>query len=478
MEILIVGAGPAGLSAAVAAREAGATVRLLEASDSTGGQFWRHLPASRPAVKEHVLHHDWDEYVSMRRRLEEDAQVRIDLNAHVWAIEPTDAGLCVDVAHGKPDGRARRMERILPERLVLATGAHDRSLPVPGWTLPGVFTAGAAQAMAKGERVAIGQRVVVAGAGPFLLPVSKSLEQVGARVVAVVEAGSARRLARAWLRRPHELLRLGGKTSELAGYVWHQLRNRIPYRTGRAVVAIHGTAAVEAVTVARLDTNWRPVPGTERRLECDAVCLGHGFVPRLELAVAAGCALDDDRFVVIDEAQRSSVPGVYAAGELTGIGGADLARAEGRIAGWSAADGPIDARSIARARRQRARYRAFGARIPAAHGIGSDWTSWLRDDTVVCRCEEVDHGTLCRVAEATQSGGLRALKLTTRACLGVCQGRVCGRNVEHILADRLTHDAGPGTDRRPIAQPLRLGELAALCDDSPELTTQRKEHHP
>lgn len=475
VEVLVIGAGPAGLAAAVAAREAGSTVRLLDASESSGGQFWRHLPASRPAGREQVLHHHWDEYLALRDRLESDPGVRIDLSAQVWAIEQADDGLHVDVVLGAPDGADRTPLRLTPSRLVLATGAHDRVLPVPGWTLPGVYSAGAAQALAKGERVAIGERVVVAGAGPFLLPVSVALGQAGAQVLAVLEAASPARLARSWLSRPQELVPVGAKAGELAGYARHLLRHRVPYRPGHGVVAIHGTDAVEAVTVARLDEAWRPVPGSEESLDCDAVCLGHGFTPRLELAIAAGCRLDVDRFVAVDDDQRTSVPGVFAAGELTGIGGADLALAEGRIAGWAAADGPADAGPVGAARRARARHRGFARRLEAAHGIGAGWTGWLRDDTLVCRCEEVDLGTLCRVADATPGAGLRSLKLTTRAAIGACQGRVCGRNVEAILGDRLPTDPRGGTDRRPIAQPLRLGELASLPVTSAVHSPLRKE---
>jgi len=172
MSVLVIGAGPAGLSAAAAARAFGADVRLLDSADATGGQYWRHLPNSRPSTDEHVLHHGWRDYTSLRDSLQADPRVQIDLGAHVWAIEQSDTKFTVNIVHGRADGTDRPAECIVTDTIVVATGAHDRTLPVPGWTLPGVFTAGAAQALAKGERVAIGERVVVAGAGPFLLPVS------------------------------------------------------------------------------------------------------------------------------------------------------------------------------------------------------------------------------------------------------------------------------------------------------------------
>ena len=238
------------------------------------------------------------------------------------------------------------------------------------------------------------------------------------------------------------------------------------------MVAINGTDHVTSATVARLDDQWRPV-GARRTVDCDAVCLGHGFSPRLELAIAAGCDLNSDRFVIVDSSQRTSAPSVFAAGEITGIGGVDLALAEGEIAGWVAAGGTATDAALMSARRARAASTRFARRIANAHRIGSAWTDWLDPSTVICRCEEVDYGTLVRVRDATESVGLRSLKLTTRAGLGLCQGRICGRAVEHILArgkDGFGFGDGASTDRRPIAAPIRLGELsrpAEFVDDPP-----------
>src|SRR5262249_892714 len=210
----------------------------------------------------------------------------------------------VNIVSGDVDGSGRRREGVAAGALVLATGAHDRALPVPGWTLPGVVTAGAAQALAKGERIAIGERVVISGAGPFVVPVTESLRHAGSTVVGVYEAAGLRRLARHWLASPWELRSATSKIAELTGYVGTHLRGRIPYRPGWGVVAINGTDRVESATVARLDDRWRPVVGTERTVQCDAVCLGHGFTPRLELAIAAGCGLSRDPFVTVYDGQR------------------------------------------------------------------------------------------------------------------------------------------------------------------------------
>lgn len=475
--VLVIGAGPAGLAAARAARGQGASVTLLDSSDQLGGQFWRHLPGSRPAARERILHHGWDTFQALSNALESDNGCRIIRSAQVFALEhrpeaaertavtrPTPGPGTVHVVVGASDGVGRERLSFSPDAIVLATGAHDRTLPFPGWDLPGVFTGGAAQALAKGERLAVGRRVVVGGAGPFLLPVAASLAATGSRVLGVYEANRMPALIRGWLPKPWQLLGASSKGAELAGYAAGQIRNRIPYRLGRAVVAAHGGERVESVTVASLSADWTPIPGTERRIAADAVCVSHGFTPRLELAIAAGCALTPERFVRVDDAQRSNVPGVYAAGEITGIGGVDLALAEGAIAGHAAAGGHAGDPKLRESMRKRSVFRGFAARIEHAHGIRPGWPQMLTPATVVCRCEEVTYGHLCAMAESTGSRSLRAMKLSTRAGLGICQGRICGRSVETLLAGCVAGGVlgdDVSTDRRPIAAPIRLGELAA-----------------
>lgn len=457
--VIVIGAGPAGLAAALAAREGGALVVLLDSADDVGGQYWRRLPATRPSRNESYLHHGWSTFCSLRERLESDPLCDIVTSAHVWAIE----GSKILVMVGEPDGTNRDARVYSATAVVMATGAYDRALPVPGWDLPGVFTAGGAQALAKSERIAVGRRVVVGGAGPFLLPVAASLVQAGSIVVGVFEASSAGRLLRSWTARPWEFAGAVGKVSEMASYVSSQVRNRIPYAPGRAITAIHGSDRVESVTVSSLDRSWAPIAGTDKTIDVDAVCLGHGFTPRLELPIAAGCRVNVRRFIEVDEDQRTSVDGVLAAGEITGIGGVDLALAEGAIAGHVAAGGRASDKKMRQHRARRRTFRQFASRIEAAHGIGENWSQWLTAETIVCRCEEVSFGRLSSVAEASQSTGLRPLKLLTRAGLGICQGRVCGRTVEELLAarvpgGRLIDDVS--SDRRPIATPIRLGELA------------------
>ncbi|WP_419993140.1 NAD(P)/FAD-dependent oxidoreductase [Streptomyces boninensis] len=435
--VVVIGGGPAGMAAARAAAQAGAEVLLVDSGAALGGQYHRQNSLSGgerftlPVGVEHLA------------------------ESEVWALESVPGGQRVHVRTGPADSPERAGRTVDTPALVLATGAYDRALPFPGWELPGVFTAGAAQALAKGQGIAVGDRVLLAGTGPFLLPVAESLAGVGAEVTEVLEAGDP---VTGWLAAPAGVVAGGrGRAAELARYAALLGRARIPYRRRSTVIEAHGTERVEAATVARLDAGWRVVPGSERRVPVDAVCVGFGFTPQLELAVGVGCELVGG-FVAVDIAQATSTPGVFAAGELTGIGGAELAAAEGEIAGTAAAkllgarpDPPV------RALRQVRSGRRFAAALDRAYPVRDGWHTWLRDDTVVCRCEEVTCGELRRAVADRDATGVRSVKLVSRAGLGPCQGRVCGRNVAE-----LTHldDPGAAFARRPVAAPVRLGELA------------------
>jgi NADPH-dependent 2,4-dienoyl-CoA reductase/sulfur reductase-like enzyme len=451
--VVIVGAGPAGLAAADSALRAGAEVTLLDASPQPGGQFHRMLPTAYAATHPERVQHGWRAFDRLRRRVLDHPRCTWWPETTVWAIEP---GPRVHVVRGLVDGVGRARYVLAPDALILATGAHDRVLPFPGWQLPGVFTAGAAQALAKGERVAVGDRVVVAGSGPFLLPVTAALLEAGSRVLGVFEANAASTVLRGWGSRPWEV---AGKAGELLGYATGLARHRVPYRMGRTVIAARGADRVEEVVLARLRADWSVVPGSERTLAVDAVCVGHGFSPQVELAVAAGCELTGAGFVVVGDGQRTSVPGVYAAGEITGIAGAPGAAAEGTVAGWHAATGepdgaaPGDAALGEAAVRRALRAKAFARRLARAHPIGAGWPSWLQPDTIVCRCEETTFAALGAAAADPSMMDDRALRLATRAGLGPCQGRMCGPAIAELTQSRPTH-------RRPIAQPIRLGELA------------------
>ncbi|MFD7974750.1 FAD-dependent oxidoreductase [Streptomyces sp. NPDC059071] len=508
-DLAVVGAGPAGLAAAVTAADLGLTVTLLDAGARPGGQYYRHPAPGLGAARPQALHHDWQPFAALTRRLETHrrrGRVAYLPNHHVWTVTPT-GGAGPWSVHARTDGAAEPPAPVTARAVLLATGSYERQLPFPGWTLPGVIGAGGAQAMLKGGLVLPGRRIVVAGSGPLLLAVAASLSAAGARVPAVAEAsgyGGYAAHAATILRNPAKLV-------EGARYGSALVRHHTRLLTRHAVVEAHGTDRVEAVTIARLDRDWRPVPGTARRIPCDAVAVGHGLVPELSLATALGCATrtaaDGTVALALTDDLRTSVPGVWSAGETGGIGGAQLALVEGALAAHSiarvahatdtaystdaayttdtvhaadtvhvtdAADAARVVRPVAAApaapaalRRARARLRAFADAMASAHRPGAGWTDWLADAADVCRCEEVTAGEVREAVTELGARDARTVKLLTRAGMGWCQGRMCGPAVAALCGAVTAEGAAmpPAPDRRPLACPVPLRQLASLPDD-------------
>ncbi|GAB3661985.1 FAD/NAD(P)-dependent oxidoreductase [Glycomyces tarimensis] len=444
--VVVVGAGPAGMAAASAAAASGVEAVLVDAAAKLGGQYHRQdgrVPGERFGLPDGVEH------------LSESV---------VWAIEPTARGHRVHIRTGPADSPDRTGRAIETRALVLATGAYDRTVPFPGWDLPGVYTAGAAQALAKGQGIAIGERVMVAGTGPFLLRAAASLCAAGARVEAILEANDP---VTGWLSRPGGALAGWRKSGELARYAAVLARHGVPIVRRGAVMAALGADRVDAVLAAHVDADWNPVPHTERRFEVDAIAVGFGFTPQLELAIAARCEIAGG-FVAVNAAQATSTPGVFAAGELTGIGGAELAADEGDVAGTAAAKRlGARVRPPVRALRRVRSGRRFAEALHEAYPIRPGWRGWLREDTLVCRCEEVVYGDVRRAVEELGIGGAGPLESATRAGLGLCQGRMCGRNVAELAG--LPAEGADAFRRRPMASPVRLGELAEATSGEDEL---------
>ncbi|MER5463194.1 NAD(P)/FAD-dependent oxidoreductase [Streptomyces sp. NPDC002668] len=454
-DLAVIGAGAAGLAGAVTAAELGLRVALLDSQARTGGQFYRHPDPALGAVRPDRLHHDWATFTRLRRRLAHCGAHHLAAH-HVWTVTRGQDLWDVHAVTGD-DGDGERPVRVRARAVLLATGAYERQLPFPGWTLPGVVGAGGAQAMLKEGLVLPGRRIVVAGSGPLLLAVASSLATAGARVPEVVEA--SRYLG--YARRPRALGTNPGKLKEALLHGAALLRHGVRVRTGSAVTEVHGTDRVEAVTVSRLDRDWRPLPGTDRRITCDALAVGHGLVPRIELATGLGCAAlrtpDATFALALDGNLETSVPGVWAAGETGGIGGAQLALTEGELAARAIAARLCGAPAVtATLRRRRARMRAFADAMGVAHAPGPGWPGWLTDDTEVCRCEEVTAGRIRTAVDELGARDTRSVKLMTRAGMGWCQGRMCGQAVACLAGGT------ESPERRPLATPVPLGVLSGL----------------
>ncbi|MGW6156770.1 FAD-dependent oxidoreductase [Streptomyces sp. NPDC055144] len=461
--LAVIGAGPAGLAAALAAAVRGSRVTLIDAGAQAGGQFYRQPAEELGARRPQALHHQWRTWERLRDGLAAQiATGRIThlTDHHVWCVEGLDesSGFLVHALHGPAQ---EEPSVVRADAVILATGAYEKVLPFPGWTLPGVITAGGAQAMLKGGLVLQGRTAVVAGTGPLLLPVAAGLAAAGADVAALVESAGAKsavRQARTLSAHPDKLV-------EGAGYVAELMRRRVRLKARHTVVEAHGDGALEAVTVAALDREGRVAPGSEQVIRCDTLAVGHGLLPHTDLAETLGCRLEGPA-VAVDDEQRTDVHAVWAAGEATGVGGAALSLAEGHIAGCSAAarlaGREPDPRMWADAAKSRTRARKFIASLDAVFVPRAHWAEQVTDDTVVCRCEEVPASAIREAVGELGATDARTVKLLTRAGMGWCQGRMCGPAVAGLTGCELL------PSRRPFARPVPLGVLARAGEGLPD----------
>ena len=439
--IAIIGAGPAGLAAAKVAAESNAEVILLDSAPRPGGQYWRHRDDVQ-GYKSHRASGYFDSVIDSKN-------VTYIHGAQVWSATRGKNAITLNYLHEGIE------KSITVEKLILTTGAYDRSLPFAGWELPGSMTPGAAQALLKGHGVIAGKKILVSGTGPFLLPVAVGLAEAGAEVLGIIEAHSPLR----WLRSPLALILNPQKALELLYYLRKIRKHSLHISFGRAVIGFNGRKA----TLSRVKSNLEST-GKVTEIECDVVAAGWGFNPDVTLGGILGCnqRVDRDGSVIfsVDSEQRSSQQNVWIAGEATGIGGADLALAEGEIAARSALNKSIPL-SL---KFKRLRLQIFATALQRSYPVGNGWQDWIKPETKICRCEEVSHSEICQSVTELSAQDSRTSKLFTRAGMGLCQGRVCSRNVSEIIAGengcKVTDQERISYSNRPIAAPISLGILA------------------
>ena len=459
--LVVVGAGPAGLAAACSAARAGVDVIVLDESGAPGGQIYRQLPATFDVREAGVLGVD---HADGRALLDEVAalgpRIAIWCEAVVWSVFG-DRQLAV--------ARGRDLILLEADAIVVAAGAYDRPVPVPGWTLPGVLTAGGAQVLLKSQRVLPGRRVLLAGTGPLQLVLANQLLDAGAEVVAVGEASG--RFAH--LRHVPALLAEPALLRRGLAYRRRLRRAGVPFLSGHVIESIDGDGRVERARLTQVDAQWRRRPGPTRTFSVDTVCLGYGFVPRAELCGLLGCRLRHDAEVggwvpAFDDDMATDRPGVFVAGDGAGVAGALVARAEGALAGIGAAArlggiSPRQARASAAPFRRRLRdLRRFRRALDAISRVRGGLYADIADDTIVCRCEEVTAGA---IREAAREGtvDLTDVKKRTRAGMGHCQGTMCTPTMQWMLGGVHGLDPGAvgGMTPRPPVRPIPLAVLLA-----------------
>ncbi len=451
--VIVIGAGPAGLSCAAELVRGGRPVVLIDDNPQPGGQYFRQLPPGYRVAPGSPAFRDQSRYDDLARVLA-DPLLRYLPRTTVWAAPQPRT-----VAYAGPQGSGR----IAGSAVVIATGAQEKSMPFPGWTLPGVISAGGCLNLVKGHGLVPGGRVVVAGNGPLVLVAAATLARAGADVATVIEAQTALRLGRALIP---GILAAPGIVAQALGYRARILAARAPFRSGWMVAKAAGDEALAGVTIARVGADGRPLPGSERHLAADCLVLGYGLLPGPAAAQAMGCRMElrPDLGGPVpwrDADLQTSVEGVFAIGDGAGIGGADFALIEGRMV----AQRILGASPPPGLRRRHARIDRVRRLLNRAYALDPPLRA-ADDATEICRCEELRLGELRRDPNAAR-GSLDALKTSSRLGMGRCQGRNCLHSAAVLLDldPRATLDTMPRA--RPPLRPLPAALLAADADAGP-----------
>jgi len=418
-DLLIIGAGPAGMAAALAAAPSGMRIAVVDDNPTPGGQIWRDGPGVQlpPLARQH------------RKALARHANIEILCGTRVVGLG--DRASAGDAASLILENATRGWTQHA-SRLILCTGARELLLPFPGWTLPGVTGAGGLQALIKAGLDVHGQRIVVAGTGPLLLAAASTARKAGAQVLRVAEMtswGAVATFAAQLIRWPAKALQ--------APTLLHP-----GLRANAHVLEALGSTQVEAVRLQR--------GNTVEQLACERVACGFGLVPNTHLGQMLGCVLGERSGLQVDALMQTTVPGIYAAGECTGFGGSERALVQGAMAGHAAAGESAAAQAL---QHPLARWNAFADALHRHFPLRTETLAALpRPDTFVCRCEDVAHGAL------RQRSSWIDAKLHTRCGMGACQGRICGAAAQVLY----------GWTPQPARHLLSPARIATLADAGSE----------
>ncbi len=454
-QLAIVGAGPAGIAAALEAAACGARVALFDQQPRPGGQIYRDVERGETSLLGEDYASGKDLVAKLRR-----AEVHYFPSSRVWHLETGSLGVLTD-------GVTREYAA---ERVLIATGAQERPMPIPGWQLPGVMGAGAAQVLLKSATLVPSSPPLLAGCGPLLWLLAWQYLRAGVEIGAIVDTAPRGNRWPALAKLPRALAAADYLVKGL-GLIGAVKRARVPCYRHATALAAHGESRLQALEF--------DCAGRRHRLGSELLLLHHGVIPVVNIADAAGCRIGWSETqqcwrVEVDAWGQTSVPGIFAAGDGAAIGGARVAQLSGSLAGLQIAFqlGLIDqsrrnrlARPLFRARARHLAVRPF---LDAYYRLG-DANLLPPDETLVCRCEEVSAGEIRAVAARGCSGPNQA-KAFTRCGMGPCQGRLCGATVEQLFA----RERGVGVDAigryraRPPLQPITLGQLAASPGDENE----------
>ena len=455
-DAVVIGGGFAGVRCATLLGEAGISVCLLEENDHMGGQLLRRLPESLSVGKGHAS----DAVRRMGMRFLEQLnrrKIHLKTSTAVIGIYP---GIRISLLLNE-----KKVEEIQGKYLVLATGARERFFPFPGWTLPGVISAGMVQVMIKNSGILPDKRMLIAGSGLFLLSAAHEFMRAGGKVISVLEDSGM--LSK--IRMLPAVLPFPVKMTEGARFVSSLILHGVPWKFRRRIVAAEGSESLRSVVVARTDGSGRIRRGTEKRIAVNTLATGYGFVPNTGLAALAGCRLEYRPLlggwtVGVNELMETSVPGILAAGEPTGIAGALKSIDEGEMAAVRILQlmekiPHREARKrLHRGTRRRRAHERFGEYFNGLFRVPPEAMEDVPDETPICRCEDVKMGDI-RAAAAAGYQTLPGIKTATRATMGRCQGNTCLPMINDImtmLSPEGKQYEPEQASHRPPARPARL----------------------
>jgi thioredoxin reductase len=449
-DVVVIGAGPAGLAAAATTADAGLSTLLLDENVGPGGQVWRAI-ASTPVIEQDRLGVDYWAGADLVRAVRSSG-AEIIQRATVWSLD-RHLEIGVSVGGASVFVKARRV--------IVATGALERPFPIPGWTLPGVMTAGAAQTMLKSSALVPDERTVVAGQGPLLWLLAAQILRLGGRIDRILDTTGRRNYFSAL---PHVFAFLTSPYFAKGLALMREVRAKVPVVSAVSELVAAGDGQLATVSYV--------AGGRRETMPTDLLLLHQGVVPNVNLAMAAGVEHRwDERQLcwspVLDQNGNSSIEGVAIAGDGAGIGGAEAAVFRGRIAARAAVDALAPAAAaklasmaalrtgLARAERGRVFLDTLFRPLPQFR-IPSG-------DTIVCRCEEVTANDILD-SVAIGATGPNQLKAYRRTGMGPCQGRLCGLTVTELMAQargKSPQEIGYYRLRAPV-KPITLAELAAV----------------
>lgn len=474
-DLLIIGAGPAGMAAAEVAHGMGIDVTVVDEQAARGGQFLRQPPASFK-LTDWLSGKTYSHAKTLLARSEELTDVKWLLRATVAGIFPVNNAqpdqarfrIVIDTQDGTQEWRARSV--------LIAGGCYDLPVTFPGWTTPGVMAAGGIQAFIKSQQLVPGQRFVLAGSHPLQLVIADQIIQAGGEVAAVLFAQSQSR-ALSLIRQPLTLWRHASKFIQMASILSRLRKAGVPVRFNQAVVQANGAEQLQSVSVAPVSSQGEILKGASQEIECDRLGICYSFLSSAELVrqVNAHCRWNARRGGWIaqhDHWMRSSIPGIYVAGETTGVAGSDTAMVEGKLAALGCALdlGQLQLASAEQQalsmRRDLRRLNVFAELLSQLSWPGDSFFDQLISDTsIVCKCEELSAGELRQMLQHNpEISTASSAKLLSRAGMGLCQGRYCHHAVTRVLAQTrgLEEQEVVGFTSRFPAKPLSIGYLTEL----------------